>query len=60
MEGFKDAVHLFHANKYLQENVGVHINLTEGYPLTEEIKKCKRFCNEYGLFIHQRKQSYFY
>ena len=59
MQGFKDAVHLFHANKYLPRNVGVHINLTEGFPLTEPIKKCKRFCNKEGLFIHKRKQPIF-
>jgi len=33
-----------------KNNIGIHLNLTEGYPLTDNIKKEKRFCNEDGLF----------
>ena len=59
MPGFKHAEHLIHTNKFLPGNVGIHINLTEGYPLTEKIKKCKRFCDDDGVFIYKRKQSIF-
>ncbi len=59
MPGFKHAEHLIHTNKFLPGNVGIHINLTEGYPLTEKIKKCKRFCDEHGVFIYKRKQPIF-
>ncbi len=30
--------------------VGLHLNLTEGFPLTGPIKKCTRFCNKNGEF----------
>jgi chitin disaccharide deacetylase len=33
-----------------KNNIGIHLNLTEGTPLTDKIKKEKRFCNEDGLF----------
>ena len=59
MPGFKDAEHLIHTHELLRGNVGIHINLTEGFPLTEGIKKCKRFCGEEGEFIYKRKESIF-
>lgn len=31
-------------------NVGLHLNLDEGYPITNNIKKCKTFCKESGEF----------
>ncbi len=34
----------------LAEHVGLHLCLTEGFPLTERIKKCPRFCDEKGEF----------
>lgn len=37
-------------NKYgMQENIGIHFNLTEGKPLTEEIKKYPKFVKD-GMF----------
>lgn len=30
--------------------VGLHLNLSQGLPLTERIKSCPRFCNEDGTF----------
>ena len=59
MPGFRDAEHLIHTHELLHGNVGIHINITEGYPLTEDIKKCKRFCGEEGEFIYKRKESIF-
>lgn len=32
------------------DKVGLHINLTSGIPLTEEIKQCRAFTNENGFF----------
>ncbi len=32
------------------EAVGLHLNLTSGYPLTRDIRKCKRFCRKNGTF----------
>ena len=32
------------------EAVGLHLNLTSGMPLTEDIKRCKRFCRKNGTF----------
>ena len=33
------------------EKVGLHINLTEGKPLTKGISKNKKFCDQNGVFI---------
>jgi len=38
----------------IKENIGIHLNLTEGIPLTENIKKEKRFCNVEGLFHYNK------
>ena len=40
----------------IKENVGIHLNLTEGIPLTESIKKEKRFCNEEGIFHYKKRE----
>lgn len=34
----------------LIEHVGLHLCLTEGYPLTDRIRNCPRFCDEKGEF----------
>ncbi len=41
------------ANKRI-ENIGIHLNLTEGLPLTKKIRNESRFCNSDGLF-HNKK-----
>ncbi len=33
-----------------EERVGIHLNLTSGYPLTGEIRKYRRFCGKNGKF----------
>lgn len=53
MEGFNDAIHLIKKHN-LFDKVGLHINLTEGVPLTEEIKTCSRFCDNRGNFLKKR------
>lgn len=37
-------------NTYIENCIGIHFNLTEGIPITEEIKANPRFCKE-GKFI---------
>ena len=44
-----EAVDLARKNGYANR-VGMHINLTEGMPLTESIRRCPRFCNSDGSF----------
>jgi predicted glycoside hydrolase/deacetylase ChbG (UPF0249 family) len=42
-----------------KNNIGIHLNLTEGYPLTHNIRKESRFCNSEGLF-HNKKNKRIY
>lgn len=42
MPGFEEAVNLIHEYK-LDRNIGVHLVLTDGLPLTEEIKSMNLF-----------------
>jgi predicted glycoside hydrolase/deacetylase ChbG (UPF0249 family) len=47
MPGFEEACALARDNG-LEAQVGVHVNLTEGVPLTEEIRRSHRFCTSEG------------
>jgi len=38
------------------DRVGIHLNLTEGLPLTLKIRNEPRFCNELGVF-HNKKEK---
>jgi len=42
-EGFKDAVSIIKSDSLT--NIGIHINLFEGIPLTQDILKCDLFCS---------------
>lgn len=56
-EYFEDAIKLVSKNN-LQNRVGIHVNLTEGKPLTEPISYDSFFCNTNGKFhdkIDRRK-----
>ena len=44
-----EAVQIARQNGF-SERVGLHLNLTEGVPLTEKILSCRRFCGTNGLF----------
>lgn len=44
-----EAVRIARQNGF-SERVGLHLNLTEGVPLTEKILSCRRFCSANGLF----------
>lgn len=48
-EYFDYAISLIKETPY-ESKIGLHINLTEGKPLTEDIKKCKKICDENGCF----------
>lgn len=39
-----------------KHNVGIHLNLTEGFPLTNRIKNENRFCNRDGLFQYKKNK----
>lgn len=51
---FEDAVALAKENGFA-EKVGIHFNLTEGEPLTEDIKGCPSFCKN-GVFHHKNNR----
>ena len=43
------AVQLARTGDYA-DRVGIHVNLTEGFPLTQKIRSCPRFCGNDGSF----------
>lgn len=49
MDAAKEAIELAKENGFL-DKVGVHLNLTQGKPLTDEISKNREMCDENGLF----------
>ena len=49
MSGFEEAVSLIKENN-LNNRVGIHLNLTEGVPLTKGILKSPLFCDKMALF----------
>lgn len=49
MPGFEEACEMSFENG-LAEHVGLHLILSEGNPLSDSMKKCRRFCNEDGQF----------
>ena len=40
------------------DKVGLHLNLTEGEPLTDSIKKYKSICDEFGSFTAHKVGIY--
>lgn len=38
------------------DRIGIHFNITTGKPLTEEIKCCREFCDEDGLFYRDKNR----
>ena len=53
MPGFDEACELAHRHR-LQGKIGVHLNLTSGYPLSDPIRQCSRFCDRSGMFLKRR------
>jgi predicted glycoside hydrolase/deacetylase ChbG (UPF0249 family) len=59
MPGFDHAVGLVRQHAALQDSVGVHLNLTEGFPLSRVLPACPLFCGEGGRLIYDRDRSLF-
>ena len=51
---FNEAVKIAKESNF-KTKVGIHFNLTEGKPLTDDIKKCSSFC-ENGIFHHKNNR----
>ena len=54
MPAFKEAARLVRQFK-LQRKIGLHLNLTSGKPLTDDIASCLRFCDECGCWLPRRR-----
>lgn len=52
-KAFYEAIILAKQGNY-DNNIGLHFNLTEGIPLTDDIRKCRRLCDSTGVFIYKR------
>ena len=59
MPGFEDAVALIHGRRELKGRIGMHLNLTEGRPLSRPILDCPVFCDDSGCFIFNRRSHLF-
>src|ERR1700734_1066609 len=59
MPGFEEAVRLEREHDLLRGRVGVHLNLTEGRPLTAPILACSIFCGADGSFFFKRDRPLF-
>jgi chitin disaccharide deacetylase len=59
LEGFEEACDLAEKNK-IRDRVGIHVNLTEGIPLTDDMKRCKLFCNSDGEFNFEKNVKRIY
>lgn len=53
MPAFEEACQLARDHRFV-ERVGVHMNLSEGIPLTDPIRKNRRFCDAEGRFAYRR------
>jgi predicted glycoside hydrolase/deacetylase ChbG (UPF0249 family) len=58
MPGFDEACELIHENKLIN-HIGLHLTLSENYPLTEGIKRFPRFCNDRGKLCLARNRAIF-
>jgi predicted glycoside hydrolase/deacetylase ChbG (UPF0249 family) len=56
MPGFEEACELAHRHGLLGR-IGVHLNLTEGFPLSTPIRRCSRLCDESGAL--RSRQTWF-
>jgi predicted glycoside hydrolase/deacetylase ChbG (UPF0249 family) len=59
MPGFEDAVGLVGRYDLLAQKVGLHLNLTEGFPLSRDLCACPAFCGEDGRLIHRHDRHLF-
>ena len=49
MPAFDEACELAHRHRLLGK-IGLHLNLTLGHPLSSPIRRCPRFCDNFGMF----------
>ncbi len=54
MQGFDDAVSQIRQGRIPVDSTGIHLNLFEGEPLTEQMKACRVFCDADGCFNGKR------
>jgi predicted glycoside hydrolase/deacetylase ChbG (UPF0249 family) len=59
MPGFEEAAGLAREHGELRGRVGVHLNLTEGRPLSQPILRCQLFCGADGSFYWKRERPLF-
>jgi chitin disaccharide deacetylase len=59
MPGFDHAVGLVNQHPFLQGRLGLHLNLTEGFPLSRALPACPLFCGEGGYLVYDRDRSLF-
>jgi predicted glycoside hydrolase/deacetylase ChbG (UPF0249 family) len=59
MPGFEHAVDLIHNHAVLQGKVGLHLNLTEGFPLSPSLRAHALFCDSSGELVYQRAKPLF-
>jgi predicted glycoside hydrolase/deacetylase ChbG (UPF0249 family) len=57
MPGFEEACRLCYEND-LADRVGLHLVLSEGFALTDAMKRCPRFCNADGRFVSDRRPMF--
>ena len=58
-ENSEDAAKLAISNNK-KDKIGIHLNLTEGYPLTTKIRNESRFCNGDGIFHFKKNKRIVY
>jgi len=59
MPGFEEACTLAH-EKGLLSHVGGHLVLSEGQPLTERVKRCRRLCDASGSLSRSGGRAYWF
>lgn len=57
MPSFDEACELINKHN-LHGKIGIHLNLTAGYPVTEKISRHKKFCDDNGRFNSQRNKYF--
>src|ERR1700742_389850 len=55
MPGFDHAIGLARVHAKLAGRIGIHLNLTQGRPLSEPILDCPQFCDASGEFVYRRE-----
>jgi len=56
MAGFDDAINIMNRHTVMQGRVGVHLNLTEGYPVTRLLHGLPVFCDDSGRLVYDRRR----